>query len=137
MSSLRAALIAGLGFGALGTLGALPAAAQPVGMIGPRLNIADVRADRFDVIFDAKVSDMPSTPVLWNQSPDARWDAVVCNITNGATGAVKAEENARWGYLDTNVCTMFANIAKLEISTVDAAKPWTAKVFLRAHSSPR
>lgn len=117
-------------------LAALPAAAQPVGMIGPRLMIGDVRAERFDVVFDAKVSDMPSTPVLWSQSPDARWDVVVCNITNGATGAVKAEENARWGYLDTNVCTMFANIARLDISTVDAAKPWTAKMFLRAHPAP-
>lgn len=116
---------------------ALPAAAQPVGMIGPRLVIGDVRAERFDVVFDAKVSDMPSTPVLWNQSPDARWDVVVCNITNGATGAVKAEENARWGFLDANACTMFANIARLDISTVDAAKPWTAKVFLRAHPALR
>jgi hypothetical protein len=88
-------------------------------------------------VFEMPVTDMPSTPVLVNQSPDARWDAVICNITAGATGAVKAEETARWGYLDTNVCTMFANIAKLEISTVDAAKPWTAKVFLRAHQATR
>lgn len=113
------------------------AVAQPVGMIGPSLSMKDVRAERFDVVFEAPVSDMPSTPVLLNQTPDARWDVVVCNITAGATGAVKVEEGARWGYLDTNVCTMFANVAKLDISTVDAAKPWTARVFLRAHSSPR
>ena len=112
---------------------ALPAVAQPVGMIGPRLTVGEVRAERFDAAFEVKVTDMPSTPVLWNQGPEARWDVVVCNITAGAMGAVKAEETARWGYLDTNVCTMFANVAKLDISTVDAAKPWTAKVFLRAH----
>ncbi len=109
------------------------AVAQPVGMIGPSMPLKDIRAERFDVVFEAPVTDMPSTPVLWNQTPEARWDAVVCNITAGAMGAVKAEETARWGYLDTNVCTMFANVAKLDISTVDAAKPWTAKVFLRAH----
>lgn len=68
---------------------ALPAAAQPVGMIGPRLMIGDVRAERFDVVFHA------------------------------------------------NVCTMVANIAKLAISTVDAAKPSMAKVFLRAHPALR
>jgi len=60
---------------------------------------------------------------VWNQSPDARWDVAVCSITAGATGAVKAEERTRWGYLDTNVCTIFAKIAKLDISAVDAAKP--------------
>jgi hypothetical protein len=112
---------------------ALPAVAQPVGMIGPRLTVGEVRAERFDTTFEVKVADLPNTPVLWNQTPDARWDAVVCNVTTGATGSVKAEETARWGYLDTNVCTMFANIAKLELSTVTADKPWTAKVFLRAH----
>jgi len=106
-------------------------------MIGPRLPLKDVRAERFDVVFEAPVTDMPATPMLVNQPPDARWDVVVCNITAGVTGAVKADATARWGYLDTDVCTMFANIAKLDISTVDAAKPWTAKVFLRAHPSPR
>ena len=116
---------------------ALPAAAQPVGMIGPRLAPAEVRAERFDATFEVRVTDMPSTPVLWNQTPDARWDAVVCNVTPGATGAVKAEETARWGHLDASVCTMFANVAKLELSTVTADKSWTAKVFLRAHPSSR
>lgn len=118
-------------------LAGLPAAAQPVGMIGPRLAPADVRAERFDATFEVRVTDMPSTPVLWNQTPDARWDAVICNVTSGATGAVKAEQTARWGYLDANVCTMFANIAKLELSTVTADKPWTARVYLRAHPSLR
>lgn len=113
------------------------AVAQPVGMIGPGFPLKDIRAERFDVVFEAPVTDMPSTPLLLNQSPEARWDVIVCNITAGATGAVKAEEAARWGYLDTNVCTMFANVTKLDISTVDAAKPWTAKVFLRAHPSSR
>ena len=114
-------------------LAALPASAQPVGMIGPQLTLSDVRADRFDAAFEVKVGDMPATPVLWNQSPAARWDVVVCNITAGAQGSVKAEAAARWGYLDTNVCTMFANVAKLDLSTVTADKPWTAKVYLRAH----
>jgi ribosomal protein L11 len=118
-------------------LATLPASAQPVGMVGPRLAPADVRVERFDAAFEVRVTDMPSTPVLWNQTPAARWDAVVCNVTAGATGAVKAEETARWGHLDPNVCTMFANVAKLDLATVTADKPWTAKVFLRAHPSSR
>jgi len=113
-------------------LTAIPASAQQVGMIGPRLQIGDVRAERFDAVLEYRVAEMPSVPVLWNQTPDARWDAVVCNTTADATGAVKAEATARWGYLETNVCTMFANIAKLDLSTVTADKAWTAKVFLRA-----
>jgi hypothetical protein len=115
------------------TLMALPATAQQVGMIGPRLGIGDVRAERFDAVFEYNVAEMPSVPVLWNQTAGARWDVVVCNTTQDATGAVKAEESARWGYLETNVCTMFANIAKLDLSTVTADKPWTAKIYLRAH----
>ena len=113
-------------------LTAMPASAQPVGMIGPHLNLSDVRADRFDAAFEVKVGDLPATPVLSNQSPAARWDVVVCNVTAGAQGAVKAEATARWGYLDTNVCTMFANVEKLDLSTVTAETPWTAKVYLRA-----
>ena len=69
---------------------AMPATAQPVGMIGPHLSISDVRAERFDAAFEVKVNDMPSTPVLWNQTAGARWDVVVCNVTAGATGTVKA-----------------------------------------------
>jgi hypothetical protein len=74
---------------------------------------------------------------LWNPSPDARWDVVVFSITDGATGAVKAEESTRWGYFDTNVCMMFAKIAKLDISAVDAAKPWTVELSSRAHPASR
>ena len=44
---------------------------------------------------------------------------------------MKAEPTARWGYLDPNGCTMFANIHMLDLTTVDADKDWTAKVFLR------
>jgi hypothetical protein len=70
---------------------------------------------------------------VWNPSPDPRWDMVACNITAGATGAVEVEASTRWGYLDTSVCTLFANIAKLDISAVDAAKPSIVELFLRAH----
>jgi len=45
--------------------------------------------------------------------------------------------DARWGYRGNNVCTMFVNIAKLDISAVDAAKPWTLKLYLRAYPASR
>lgn len=112
---------------------AAPAMAQQVGVIGPTLKLADVRAERFDVVFSETITSLPTTPVLWNQTPDARWDAVVCNVTVGVTGAVKAADGVRWGHLPTDTCTMFANIAKLELSAVEGDKTWTAKIFLRAH----
>lgn len=111
---------------------AAPAQAQQIGFIGPKLTVAEVQADRFDVVFSEEVSSLPTTPVLWNQSPEARWDAVVCNVTAGVTGAVKATPTARWGHLETNTCTMFANIAQLDLSAVEGDKTWTAKIYLRA-----
>jgi hypothetical protein len=75
---------------------ATPALAQQVGVIGPALKVADVRAERFDVVFSETITNLPTTPVLWNQTPEARWDAVVCNLTAGVTGAVKAADGARW-----------------------------------------
>jgi hypothetical protein len=111
---------------------AAPAMAQQVGVIGPKLKPGDVRAERFDVVFTETVSSLPTTPVFWNQSPDARWDVVVCNTTAGVTGAVKAEPTARWGHLEADICTMFANVAKLDLSAVEGDKTWTARIFLRA-----
>lgn len=112
---------------------AFPAQAQQVGMIGPTLSPADVTAARFDAVFEVKVTAMPSLPVLVNQTPDARWDGVICNVSKANRGAVKVEPTARFGYLDPNVCTMFANFHSLDLTTIEADKEWTAKVFLRAH----
>lgn len=112
-----------------------PALAQPGNPVGPSFPIGAVRAENFDVVFDTKVTldPMPTLPLLWNQVADARWDAVVCNTEKVSQGAVKAEPSARWGYLNPGMCTMFANIQKLDLATVDADKDWVAKVYLRAH----
>jgi len=111
-----------------------PALAQPGNPVGPSFDPKAVRAENFDVVYETKVTTMPMPTLaqLLNQTPDARWDAVVCNVDKANKGAVKAEPTARWGYLDPNVCTMFANISKLDLTTVDADKDWTARVFLRA-----
>ena len=111
-----------------------PALAQPGNPVGPSFEPKAVRPERFDVVYETKVTTMPMPTLaqLWNQTPDARWDAVVCNVDKANKGAVKAEPTARWGYLDPNVCTMFADIAKLDLTTVDADKDWTARIFLRA-----
>ena len=116
-------------------MAAPPALAQPGNPVGPSFGSASVRAENFDVVFDTKVTmtPLPTLPLLWNQVEDARFDAVVCNTDKTAQGAVKAEPTARWGYLNPGVCTMFANIHKLDLSTVDADKDWVAKVYLRAH----
>lgn len=112
---------------------AAPANAQQVGMIGPTLSPADVTAARFDAVFEVKVSAMPSLPVLVNQTADARWDGVICNVDKANRGAVKVEPTARFGYLDPNVCTMFVSFQMLDLTTVEADKEWTARIFLRAH----
>lgn len=116
-------------------MAAAPAFAQPGNPVGPSFPKASVRETNFDVVFDVKVTldPMPTLPVLWNQVADARWDVVVCNIDKAAQGAVKAEPSARWGYLNPGMCTMFANTHTLDLSTVDAAKDWDAKVYLRPH----
>jgi hypothetical protein len=114
---------------------AAPALAQPGNPVGPSFPMGSVRAENFDVVFDTKVTldPMPTLPLLWNQVADARWDAAVCNTEKANQGAVKAEPSARWGYLNPGMCTMFANIQKLDLATVDADKDWVAKVYLRAH----
>lgn len=113
---------------------AAPALAQPGNPVGPSFDPKAVRTENFDVVYETKVTTrpMPTLAQLWNQTPDARWDAVICNVDKANKGAVKAEPTARWGYLDPNVCTMFANISKLDLTTVDADKDWTARIFLRA-----
>lgn len=119
----------------LAAFAAAPALAQPGNPVGPSFSAGSVRADNFDVVFDMKVTlnPTPTIPLLWNQVAEARWDVVVCNADKANKGAVKAEPTARWGYLDPGMCTMFANTPKLDLSTVDADKDWTAKVYLRAH----
>lgn len=124
-----------LAFSLLALTCAGPAVAQPGNPVGPSFDPKSVRAENFDVVYETKVTTMPMPTLvqLWNQVPDARWDAVVCNVDKASKGAVKAEPTARWGYLDPNGCTMFANIKALDLTTVDADKAWTAKVYLRAH----
>lgn len=117
---------------ALGAASAPHALAQAVGMIGPAFPPSAVREQNFDAVFEVKVTTMPSMPVLWNQTPEARWDAVVCNAGKAGRGAVKVEQTARWGYLDPGMCTMFSSFKDLELATVDADTEWTAKVHLRA-----
>jgi hypothetical protein len=118
----------------LAAICAAPVSAQPGNPIGPSFDPKSVRTENFDVVFETKVTTMPmpTLPLLLNQTPGARWDAIVCNADKVNRGAVKAEPTARFGYLDPNVCTMFANIQKLDLTTVDADKDWTARVFLRA-----
>jgi hypothetical protein len=119
----------------LAAICAAPVSAQPGNPVGPSFDPKSVRAENFDAVYETKVATMPMPTLaqLWNQVPEARWDAVICNVDMANKGAVKAEPTARWGYLDPNVCTMFANIQKLDLTTVDADKDWTAKIYLRAH----
>ena len=111
---------------------AAPVQAQTVGMIGPSFAPSSVQAGNFDVIFEVKVNTLPSIPVLWNQTAEARWDGVVCNVGKANQGAVKVDPKARFGYLDLNTCTIFSNFHMLDLTTVDPDKEWTAKIFLRA-----
>lgn len=111
---------------------AAPVQAQTVGMIGPSFAPSAVKADNFDAVFEVKVNTLPSIPVLWNQTPDARWDGVICNVGKANKGAVKVEPTARFGYLDLDTCTMFSNFHMLDLTTVDPDKEWTAKIYLRA-----
>lgn len=115
-------------------MSAVPALAQPGNPTGPTFDAKGVRAENFDVVFESKVSTMPmpTLPLLLNQTADARWDAVVCNADKANGGAVKAEPTARWGHLAPGACTMFANTRALDLSTVEADKDWTAKIYLRA-----
>ncbi len=123
-----------LAFSLVAMMSAAPALAQPGNPVGPVFEPKAVRAENFDVVFETKVSTMPmpTLPLLLGQTPDARWDAVVCNADKASTGAVKAEPSARWGHLAPGACTMFANTRMLDLSTVEADKDWTAKIYLRA-----
>lgn len=114
---------------------AAPAQAQPGNPVSPAFPLGAVKTENFDVVYDMKVTlnPVPTIPLFWNQVADARWDVVVCNVDKTNKGAVKAEPTARWGYLDPGVCAMFANTPKLDVSTVEADRDWTAKVYLRAH----
>ena len=111
---------------------AAPSQAQTLGMIGPSFAPSAVKTDNFDAVFEVKVNTLPSIPVLWNQTAEARWDGVVCNVGTANRGAVKVDPSARFGYLDINTCTMFSNFRMLDLTTVDPDKEWTARVYLRA-----
>lgn len=121
-----------LAFSLLALAMTVPAQAQTVGMIGPSFAPSAVKADNFDAVFEVKVNTLPSIPVLWNQTAEARWDGVVCNVGKANRGAVKVDPSARFGYLDLNTCTMFSNFRMLDLTTVDPDKEWTARIYLRA-----
>ena len=89
------------------------------GVAGVSFAPSAVKADNFDAVFEVKVNTLPSIPVLWNQTAEARWDGVVCNVGKANRGAVKVDPSARFGYLDLNTCTMFSNFRMLDLTTVD------------------
>ena len=121
-----------LAFSLLALAMTVSAQAQTVGMIGPSFAPSAVKTDNFDAVFEVKVNTLPSIPVLWNQTAEARWDGVVCNVGKANRGAVKVDPSARFGHLDLNTCTMFSNFRMLDLTTVDPDKEWTARIYLRA-----
>jgi hypothetical protein len=109
-----------------------PAQAQTRPSIGPGFAEKSVRADAFDAVFEVKVTLVPAVPLLLGQTPDARFDAVVCNADNSGEGWVRVDPKARWGVLKAGTCTMFAGFRELNFAPIDADHLWTAKVYLRA-----
>ncbi|MDP3492926.1 MAG: hypothetical protein Q8R82_07415 [Hyphomonadaceae bacterium] len=101
--------------------------------IGPSFKESAVSADRFDAVFNVPVTTFPAVALLLGQTADARFDAVVCNVSGEVPGWVKADPAARWGVLDPGQCTMFANFADLQLTTAGSQMEWTVKVFLRSH----
>ncbi|MDP3738956.1 MAG: hypothetical protein Q8R02_16300 [Hyphomonadaceae bacterium] len=109
-----------------------PAWAQVPPSIGPTFTEKAVNADEFDAVFNVKVTMAPTTELLLGQTPDARFDAVVCNIDATGEGWVKVNPTARTGVLKAGECTMFANFGRMSLTPIDIEHQWTAKVFLRA-----
>lgn len=101
--------------------------------IGPSFKESAVSADRFDAVFNVPVTTFPAVALLLGQPADARFDAVVCNVSGEAPGWVKADSAARWGVLEPGQCTMFANFADFQLTTAGSNMEWTMKVFLRSH----
>jgi hypothetical protein len=109
-----------------------PAQAQTRPTIGPVLTEKSVRADAYDAVFEVKVTLVPAVPLLLGQTPEARFDAVVCNADSSGEGWVRVDPKARWGVLKGGSCTMFANFREMNLAPIDAEHLWTAKVYLRA-----
>jgi hypothetical protein len=110
-----------------------PAQAQiPPPLIGPILSEKSVNASAFDAAFEVQVTLVPAAPLLLGQTPDARFDAVVCNASASGAGWAKVDPKARWGVLEPGQCTMFSNFGQLDLTTPGDNREWTAKVFLRA-----
>lgn len=99
--------------------------------VGPSFAPSSIQKDKFDAVFQVKV-DMAGVPVLRHQSPDARYDAAVCNIGKIRGGARVNIGADRWSLLDPGMCTMFANLSQLELTPMETGD-WTAEVYLRAH----
>ena len=110
---------------------AASAQAPPI-TVGPVFSEKSVNAALFDAAFEVKVTVTPSVPLLWSQTGDARFDAIVCNDAKAGAGWVKVNPNAPWGVLQPGDCTMFGNFSQLSLTTPGDNKEWTAKVFLRA-----
>lgn len=109
-----------------------PAVAQTSPTIGPSFVEKAVNTQNFDAAFNVKVTMVPAVNLLLGQSPDARFDAVVCNADNSGVGWVRVNPTARWGVLEAGNCTMFSNFTQLHLAPVDADHLWTARVYLRA-----
>lgn len=100
--------------------------------IGPSFAESAVNASRFDAVFNMRVTLVPAVPLLLGQTPEARFDGVICNASGEGDGWVKANANARFGVLKPGFCTMFSNFADLQLTMPGSNTEWTAKVFLRA-----
>ncbi len=100
--------------------------------IGPSFSENAINRDRFDAVFDVRVTLMPAVPLLRGQTDEARFDAVVCNGNSAGDGWVKANAAARFGVLQPGDCTMFSNFADIQLTTPSSGAEWMAKVFLRA-----
>jgi hypothetical protein len=112
---------------------AAPAVAQvPPPTIAPSFTEKAVNAANFDTVFTLKVTMVPNADLLLGQTPEARFDAVVCNTDASGEGWVKVEPTARTGILKAGECTMFANFAHMSLTPLDIEHSWTARIFLRA-----
>lgn len=112
---------------------AAAADAQLPPLIGPSFTEKAVNAANFDAVFEVKVTVVPSIPLLRNQPPEARFDAVICNSSPSGAGWVKAKAGAAWSVLEPGVCTMFSNFSQLDFTTpAGGEQEWIAKVHLRA-----
>lgn len=127
--------IAALFAAAITALAVLPfdASAQSRVITGPSFKPADIRAERFDAVFDHVVPVFPLYPLFRNQAEGARFDAVVCNQDAERRGVVRVTGTSTLGILNAGECTIFVNFENLDFSRLDGEYEWAARIYLRAH----